>query len=149
MNGVSKVGLVLGGGGITGAAYEMAALMAIELATGWDPNEADVVVGTSSGAFVAALVRHDALTLDSMVLPTDDRDDVADRIRSHVYTRGPRSAVTKWVRHGLVPGVRRPGLTMFLGSPAPYHAIGIAEWVTTHIGPEALLARETHCHRRT
>jgi predicted acylesterase/phospholipase RssA len=31
---VSRVGLVLGGGGITGAAFEMATLMAIELATG-------------------------------------------------------------------------------------------------------------------
>lgn len=134
---MSRVGLVLGGGGITGAAYEMAALMAIELATGWDPNDAEVVVGTSSGAFVAALVRHEALTLDSMVLATDNRDDVADRIRSHIYTKGPRSAVSKWVRHGIVPGVRRPGLTMLLGSPAPYHAIGISEWVTTHIGAEA------------
>ena len=137
---MSRVGLVLGGGGITGAAYEMAALMAIELATGWNPNDADVVVGTSSGAFVSALVRHDALTLDSMVLPTDNRDDVTDRIRSHVYTKGPRSAVSKWVRHGIVPGVRRPGLTMFLGSPAPYHAIGISEWVTTHIGSRAAVS---------
>ena len=29
---------MLGGGGITGAAYEMAALMSIRLATGWDPG---------------------------------------------------------------------------------------------------------------
>lgn len=137
---MSRVGLVLGGGGITGAAYEMAALMAIELATGWSPNDAEVVVGTSSGAFVSALVRNDALTLDSMVLAHDERDDVADRIRSHIFTKGPRTKVSKWVRHGIVPGVRNPGLTMFLGSPAPYHAIGIAEWVTTHIGPEAAVS---------
>lgn len=134
---MSRVGLVLGGGGITGAAYEMAALMAIELATGWNPNEAEVVVGTSSGAFVSALVRNDALTLDSMVLAHDDRDAVAERIRSHVFTKGPRGKVAKWVRHGIVPGIRSPGLTMFLGSPAPYHAIGISEWVTTHIGSDA------------
>ncbi|MDX1468304.1 MAG: patatin-like phospholipase family protein [Acidimicrobiia bacterium] len=134
---MSRVGLVLGGGGITGAAYEMAALMALQLATGWDPNNAEVVVGTSSGAFVTALVRHDALTLDSMVLAHDDREDVTERIRSHVFTKGPRGKVSRWVRHGLVPGVRSPGLTMFLGSPAPYHALGIGEWVTTHIGPEA------------
>jgi NTE family protein len=134
---VSRVGLVLGGGGITGAAYEIAALMSIRIATNWDPNRADVVVGTSSGAFVTALVRNEALTLDSLVLPHDDRDDVADRIRSHIYTRGDGVGVAKWLRYGIVPGVRKPGLTMFLGSPAPYTASGIADWLTTHIGETA------------
>ena len=136
---MSRVGLVLGGGGVTGAAYEMAALMALELATGWNPNDAEVMVGTSSGAFVSALVRNDALTLDSLVEPADEREDVTDRIRTHVYTKGPSGSLGKWVRHGIVPGVRRPGLTLFLGSPAPYHASGIADWVTTHIGEEAAL----------
>jgi NTE family protein len=49
---VSKVGLVLGGGGITGAAYEMATLMSLQLATGWNPDDAEVVVGTSSGSLI-------------------------------------------------------------------------------------------------
>ncbi len=134
---MSRVGLVLGGGGITGAAYEMAALMALEMATGWDPNDADVVIGTSSGAFVTALLRNDALALDSLVSPTDDHEDVTDRIRSHIYTKGPSGSLGKWVRHGIVPGVRRPGLTMLLGSPAPYHATGIANWLTAYIGDDA------------
>ncbi len=137
MEAVSRVGLVLGGGGVTGAAYQIAALMAIERATGWDPNRAEVVVGTSSGAFVTALVRHNALNLDSLVQKGDDRRAVAERIRSHVYAKGPRVGVGRWIRHGLAPGLLRPGLTLFLGSPAPYHALGIAEWVTTHIGSEA------------
>jgi NTE family protein len=134
---VSRVGLVLGGGGITGAAFEMAALMAVELATGWSPNQADVVVGTSSGAFVAALVRNDALSLDSLVGPEDGRDDVAERIRSHVFTKGPSGNVGTWLKHGVVPGIRRPGLTMFLGCPAPYHAGGVADWVIYQVGPDA------------
>jgi len=115
----------------------MAALMSIRAATDWDPNRADVVVGTSSGAFVTSLVRHDALTLDSLVLPTDDRNDVAERIRSHVYSKEPSGNVAEWFKYGLVPGVRRPGLTMFFGSPARYAAGGIGAWVTTHIGAEA------------
>ena len=127
---------MLGGGGITGAAYEMAALMSIQLATGWDPDQADVVVGTSGGAFVAALVRNEALTLDSLVMPNDDRDDVAERIRRHVFTRNAGVQVRHWVRHGIVPGLRDPGLTLFLGSPAPYQATGVNEWVTSHIGEE-------------
>jgi len=134
---VSRVGLVLGGGGITGAAYEMAALMTIELATGWNPNDAEVVIGTSSGAFVGSLVRHDALNLDSLVMPDDERKDVAERIKAHVYARGRGPGVAKWVRHGIVPGIKRPGLTMLLGTPAPYHASGLAGWVATHIGDEA------------
>lgn len=156
---MSRVGLVLGGGGITGAAYEIAALMAIRMATEWDPNQADVVVGTSSGAFVSALVRHRALTLDSLVLPTDDREDVAERIRSHVYFKDSSTSVGKWVRYGLVPGVRKPGLTMFLGSPARYSAAGIGDWVTSHIGepaasswptaPTAIVAYELEKRRRT
>lgn len=137
MQAVSRVGLVLGGGGITGAAYEIAALMALRMATDWDPNQAEVVVGTSSGAFVASLVRHDALTLDSLVLPSDDRDDVAARIRRHVYSKNASASVSKWFRYGLVPGVRNPGLTMFLGSPARYSAEGIGGWVTAHIGENA------------
>lgn len=138
MTRVSRVGLVLGGGGVTGAAYEIAALMAIRLATGWEPNNAEVVVGTSSGSFVSALVRNDALTLDSLVLPEESREDVAERIRSHVYARGDaRPVLGEWLRHGLLPGMRRPGLTMALGAPAPYHARGVAEWVTRQVGVEA------------
>ncbi len=115
----------------------MAALMAIELATGWDPNDSEVVIGTSAGSFVTALVRNEALTLDSIVRPHDDREDVTERIRSHVFTKAPGVDVSSWVRHGIVPGVRHPGLTLFLGSPARYHARGIAAWVATHIGDDA------------
>ncbi len=128
---------MLGGGGITGAAYEMAALMTIRLATGWEANQAEVVVGTSGGAFVTALVRNDALTLDSLVLPGDDREAVAERIRSHVFTRSGGVSVGSWVRHGIVPGIRDPGLTLFLSSPARYHAGGLTDWVKSHIGEQA------------
>ncbi|MGI9610478.1 MAG: patatin-like phospholipase family protein, partial [Acidimicrobiia bacterium] len=134
---MSKVGLVLGGGGITGAAYEMGALMAIRLATGWEPNDAEVIVGTSGGAYTAALVRNDALVLDSLVKADDERGDVAERIRSHVFTRQPGVQMSKWMKHGLGPGIRRPGLTLFLGSPARYDASGLADWVTAQIGEDA------------
>ncbi len=90
---MSKVGLVLGGGGITGVAYEMAVLMAIELATGWDPNDAEVVVGTSSGSFVGSLVRNEALNLDSLVRPSDNREGVAERIRSEIARRSWKRAI--------------------------------------------------------
>lgn len=136
---MSAVGLVLGGGGITGAAYEMATLMAVEMATGWSCNDADVIVGTSSGSFVASLIRHNRLDLDSLVLPTDDRDQVAERIKERIFRRRPGVKVTHWVRHGILPGVRRPGLTLLLGSPAPYDSNGLADWVRDELGAEAEL----------
>ncbi len=128
---------MLGGGGITGASFEMATLMALELATGWSPNDADVLVGTSSGAFVSALVRNGSLSLDSLVGPTDDRSDVTERIRGHVFAKGPSSQLGTWVRHGVGRGIRRPGLNLFMGFPAPYHARGLADWVATQVGAGA------------
>jgi NTE family protein len=50
-----KVGLVLGAGGIQGGAWLTGALDALALETGWDPADADYVVGTSAGAMIGAL----------------------------------------------------------------------------------------------
>lgn len=134
---MSSVGLVLGGGGVTGAAYEMAVLMALELATGWDANAASVVVGTSGGAYVASLLRTDHLDLDSLVHHDEDRDAVAERIGRHLFNGRPSIKVGTWLRHGLIPGLRRPGLTMLLGSPAPWDASGLAEWVRSQCNHHA------------
>lgn len=49
-------GLVLGAGGVLGAAWSIGALTAIEEATGLDPQSFDLVVGTSAGSVLAALV---------------------------------------------------------------------------------------------
>ena len=47
-------GLVLGAGGVLGAAWTIGALAAVEAEYGWDPREADVLVGTSAGSVLAA-----------------------------------------------------------------------------------------------
>ncbi len=133
---MASTGLVLGGGGVTGAAYEMAALMAIELATGWNPNHADVVVGTSAGSFVTALLRNDRLMVDSLVDPGESREDVAARISKRLFSRAGLSGVSGWVRHGIIPSLRKPGLTAFLGSPAPFVASGLKEWVEARVGAD-------------
>ena len=52
-----RVGLVLGGGGAVGAAFHAGALAAIQHDLGWDPRRADVVVGTSAGSLIGALLR--------------------------------------------------------------------------------------------
>lgn len=55
-SGAPRRGLVLGAGGVLGAAWTVGALRALELATGWDPRSADVVVGTSAGSVLSAFV---------------------------------------------------------------------------------------------
>ena len=134
---MSRVGLVLGGGGITGAAYQLATLMSLEMACGWNPNDAEVLIGTSGGAYVAALVRSGRLELDSLVRDGDEHGDVAERIRRHVFVRSPGIRVGRWVRRGLIPGLRRPGLTMLLGSPARHDPAGLAGWVEEQVGEAA------------
>ena len=55
----SKTALVLGGGGFTGAVYEIGALRAFDLlAVNRTVNEFDVYVGTSAGSFVGAAVAN-------------------------------------------------------------------------------------------
>jgi len=55
----SKTALVLGGGGFTGGVYEIGALRALDLLTvNRTVNDFDVYVGTSAGAFVAAMTAN-------------------------------------------------------------------------------------------
>ena len=49
-------GLVLGAGGVLGAAWTIGALTAVQEEYGWDPREADVLIGTSAGSVMAALL---------------------------------------------------------------------------------------------
>lgn len=49
-------GLVLGGGGILGAAWMVGALKAVEEIHGFDPRTADYIVGTSAGSVLSALL---------------------------------------------------------------------------------------------
>jgi NTE family protein len=51
-----RVGLVLGGGGIQGTAWLEGALAGLAAETGWSPADAEVLVGTSAGAWVATLL---------------------------------------------------------------------------------------------
>ncbi|HVE64751.1 MAG TPA: patatin-like phospholipase family protein [Mycobacteriales bacterium] len=49
-------GLVLGAGGVLGAAWSIGALAAVEEALGWDATTAEVIVGTSAGSVLAAFL---------------------------------------------------------------------------------------------
>ncbi|MFJ6216368.1 patatin-like phospholipase family protein [Streptomyces sp. NPDC092296] len=53
-------GLVLGGGGMLGAAWAVGALCAMQEATGWAPGGAEVILGTSAGAILGTLLASGA-----------------------------------------------------------------------------------------
>lgn len=53
---MTRRGLVLGGGGVLGAAWMVGALTALEAAYAMDAREFDAVVGTSAGSVLAALL---------------------------------------------------------------------------------------------
>lgn len=70
-----KTALVLGGGGFTGGVYEIGALRALDLlAEGLSVNDFDVYVGTSAGAFIAALCANGVSPEEMMHTVTRERN---------------------------------------------------------------------------
>lgn len=81
--------LVLGAGGPVGYAFHAGALAALHDAIGWDVREAGLVVGTSAGAGVGALVR-------------------AGLSGSHLHARACGRPIDCADAHAIVSRVRRP-----------------------------------------
>ncbi len=59
-------GLILGGGGVLGGAWMVGALTALQEVHGFDARDADVIVGTSAGSIVGALLSSD-VSVEQMV----------------------------------------------------------------------------------
>ena len=52
-----RIGLVLGGGGLTGTAFHAGVIAGLAEAAGWDARTAELIVGTSAGSTSATLLR--------------------------------------------------------------------------------------------
>jgi NTE family protein len=88
-------GLVLGGGGVLGAAWMIGAMAGVRDVLGWEPHEADVLVGTSAGSVLAAMLSS-GLDVDTLLahqrgepLP-DDRGIDFDHDRASGGAMPPR-----------------------------------------------------------
>ncbi|MFF1872632.1 patatin-like phospholipase family protein [Streptomyces sp. CB03911] len=98
-------GLVLGGGGMLGAAWTIGALCAVQEATGRGPGQAEVILGTSAGAILGALLAGGV-----------SAEELRDHQRGLPITTGPLAGVDfdyDTAAGGAVPLRPRPGI----GSP--------------------------------
>jgi predicted acylesterase/phospholipase RssA len=113
---------VLGGGGFTGGVYEIGALRALDLlAVNSSVNQFDVYVGTSAGAFIAALSAN-GVTPEEMM---------------RVVTRQGQAPFKDVNLNDLL----RPNLIEFArkGALLPWRAVGIARQIVSQRGAVSLL----------
>lgn len=116
---MARVGLVLGAGGIVGHAFHAGVLSALHQALGWDPRDADVVVGTSAGSGVGAALRAGLAPADLAARASGEPlSDEGERI---VARMGPPAAVAE-------PLVRRVSAFPVLGSPRLLVRKAIRPW---------------------
>jgi NTE family protein len=79
----SKIALVLAGGGITGAVYEIGALRAMnDMLVGHTVNDFDIFVGTSAGALVGSMLAN-GMSPDEMMQAIGDNHPEVRGIRSN------------------------------------------------------------------
>jgi NTE family protein len=95
-------GLVLGGGGILGAAWMVGALKAVEDLHGFDPRSSDYIVGTSAGSVLSALLGA-GVSVEQLI----------DHQRGKAITEGPLNGYS-W-DYEKATGSHRPGLPRLLG----------------------------------
>lgn len=117
MTAAVRRGLVLGAGGVLGAAWTIGALSAVHDEWGWDPREAEVLVGTSAGSVLASalacgvsveeLLDHQSGTPDPRITYDPDTDS-----------------------GGALPPLPRP----FIGSPRGLLHSALRPWKTTPMG---------------
>jgi NTE family protein len=113
----SRTALVLGGGGFTGAVYEIGALRALDLlSVNKTVNDFDVYVGTSAGALVAALSAN-GVTPEQMMRVVNDQ-------------------VPSPFREINLDMLLRPNYREFVakGLKLPLHAIGLARTLLGNLG---------------
>ena len=107
---MTRVGLVLGAGGSVGEAYHLGVLSALAAETGWDPRSAEIVVGTSAGSLVAALLRGGLAVTD---LAADILGEpLSPEGAATLAALGPRGRLARREPRGPVWRPAHPGLLL-------------------------------------
>ncbi len=119
-------GLVLGGGGVLGAAWMVGALTALEEVHGFDPRGCEVIVGTSAGSVLTALLGCGVSV-----------DQLRRHQRGEPIVDGPLAGYT--FDYERATGSPRPGLPRLLG-PGSAQLIGSSLRRLRRMPPTAVLA---------
>lgn len=99
-------GIVLGGGGVLGGTWAVGALAAIQTEYGFDVKDADVIVGTSAGSVLAALIGA-GVSVEQLHQHYSRREVIGGPLAG--YDWDPDKAT----------GGQRPGLPRLLGPGSP------------------------------
>lgn len=117
---MTRTGVVLGAGGVLGAAWTIGALAALQEQQGWDPREADVLVGTSAGSVLASFL---GCGVGVDVLLDHQRGIVNAEAPDIRYDPDTDSG-------GALPPLPRPGI----GSPRGVLSTAMKPWRVTPMG---------------
>jgi len=115
-----RTGVVLGAGGVLGAAWTIGALAALEAERGIDPREAEVLLGTSAGSVLAGFL---GCGIGVDVLMDHQRGIVNAEAPDISYDPDTDSG-------GALPPLPRPGI----GSPRGVVSTALRPWRTTPMG---------------
>ncbi|GAB4530203.1 MAG: patatin family protein [Anaerolineales bacterium] len=117
---IRKTALVLAGGGLTGAVYEVGALRAIDdLLVDRTVNDFDVYVGTSAGALVGSLLANGITPEDMMRTLDGSHPDLLPIERRHIFNVKRSEllkstlALPKKVSHSWWEYIRKQDMTFF------------------------------------
>lgn len=104
------IGLVLGAGGASGAAFHAGTLLALQHDLGWNPNSSDVIVGSSAGGIVGGLLRAGLTTDDLSAWGAS-----AEALPAGQHSRAllDELRVARHRLHPSVPRMRMPSTTMW------------------------------------
>ena len=93
-----KIALVLAGGGMTGAVYEIGALRAIDdLLVDRSVNDFDIFVGTSAGSIVASFIANGVSPADMYRAIAGEHPDLPALRREHIFSFNYR----EFIRRGI------------------------------------------------
>jgi predicted acylesterase/phospholipase RssA len=127
-----KTALVLGGGGFTGGVYEIGALRAIDLlAVNTSVNQFDVYVGTSAGAFIAALCANGVTPEEMMRVVTRQGKppfkaiDVGDLLRPNLAEFARKGAMLPFATASIARQMLSPKRKVSMMDIV----VGMADWL--------------------
>ncbi len=133
--GPSKTALVLAGGGLTGAVYEIGALRAIdELLVDSSVTDFDIIVGTSAGALVGGMLAKGISPGEMMQTLDGSHPEYSTILPSHVFSLNTGEFVRKGLR---LPATLKNALLHYLRHRSDMNVLDIV-WSLIEAVPSGL-----------